>query len=75
MGLDFDLSPQLVLNALLLHLGLKQNFQCNDSIELLLSCEINVSKFALAQWSADVEVLNTDNADETNGHALQNIKM
>ena len=60
MGLDLDLSPQLVLHALLLHLGLEQTLQCNHCFRLLLSCHIDVSKLALAQRSTDVKVLDTD---------------
>ena len=38
MGLDFDFSPELVLNLRLHQLGLEEDFQSNNVFALLLTC-------------------------------------
>lgn len=56
MRLDLDLSPQLMLDSLLLHLRLEQDLQRHDGLQLALSRQIHVPELALSQRTPDVEV-------------------
>ena len=56
MGLDLDLSPELVLHLRFDQLRFEEDFQCNNIFALLLSCQIHVSELPLTQRSADVKV-------------------
>jgi hypothetical protein len=49
MRLDFDLSAQLVLNTCLLQLALEENLQGNNKLGALLTGEVDISEFSLAQ--------------------------
>ena len=56
MGLDLDFSPQLVLDARLGQLALKQNFQGANKLGSLLSSQIHTTKLPSSQGLADVKI-------------------
>lgn len=47
VGLDFDLSAQLMLHALLLYLGLEEDLERHDEMAFLLPSQVHVSKLPL----------------------------
>ena len=57
MRLDFDLAPQLVLAAGLLHLMLEYDLERHDVLAASLARQIHVAELALAQRLADLEVV------------------
>lgn len=56
MGLDLDLSTQLVLHAGLHQLRLLDDFDGNDELALSLPCKVYVPKLPPPEWSAYLEV-------------------
>lgn len=58
MGLDFDLSAQLVLHALLLYLRLEEDFERHDEMAFLLSSQVHISKLAFAQRPPNLKVID-----------------
>lgn len=64
MGLNLNLSSELVLHAFLLHLRLEEHFQCHNEIQLLIPCNVHVPKLALAQGPPDVKVMDGEFPDK-----------
>lgn len=58
MGLNLNLSPELMLHTFFLHLRLEQHLQCNNCLEFLHSRKIDISKFSLSKWPTNVKVIN-----------------
>jgi hypothetical protein len=58
--LDFDLSAKLVLYPLLLNLRLEEDLECHDETALLLPSQVHVSKFAFAQRTPNLKVVNSE---------------
>lgn len=56
MGLDFNLSSKLVLDACPEKLVLLQNLEGDDVLRLFFSGEIHGTEFTLAQRQSDLEV-------------------
>jgi hypothetical protein len=48
IGLNFNLSAQLVLDASLEQLGLLDHLDSHNKLGLAFSCQVNVSKFSSA---------------------------
>lgn len=60
MRLDFDLSAQLVLHSLLLDLRLEEDLERHNELAFLLSGQIHISKFAFAQRTPNLKVVNSE---------------
>lgn len=60
MGLDFDLSAQLVLHTLLLYLRLEENLERHDEMAFLLPSQVHISKLAFAQRTANLKVVDCE---------------
>lgn len=60
VGLDFDLSAQLMLHALLLYLGLEEDLERHDEMAFLLPSQVHVSKLAFAQRTPNLKVINCE---------------
>lgn len=58
MGLNLNLSPELMLHTFFLHLRLEQHLQCHNCLEFLHSRKIDISKFSLSKWPTNVKVIN-----------------
>jgi hypothetical protein len=56
VGLDLNLSPQLVLNMRLLQLILKQHLERDDVLTVLLARQVHVAELAAPQRLTSVEV-------------------
>ena len=56
MGLNFNLSSQLVLHVGLLKLRFEKNLESHNKFGPFLSGQIDIAKFALAQRSANFKV-------------------
>ena len=59
MRLNLNLPPELVLEVALLQLGLEQHFQGHNKFGFLLSRQIYITKFALAQWPANLKIFKS----------------
>lgn len=60
MGLDFDLSTQLVLHTLLLNLRLEEDFERHDEMAFLLPSQVHISKLAFAQRTPNLKVIDCE---------------
>lgn len=60
MGLDFDLPAQLVLHTLFLYLRLEEDLECHDEMAFLLPSQVHISKFAFAQRTPNLKVVNCE---------------
>lgn len=60
MCLDFDLPAQLVFHALLLNLRLEEDLESHDEVAFLLPSQVHISKFAFAQRTSDLKVINSE---------------
>lgn len=58
--LDFDLSAQLVLHSLLLNLRLEEDLECHDEMTFFLPSQVHISKFAFAQRTPNLKVVNSE---------------
>lgn len=58
--LDFDLSAKLVLHSLLLNLRLEEDLERHNETALLLPSQVHVSKFAFAQRTPNLKVVNSE---------------
>lgn len=75
MGLNLNLSPELMLHTFFLHLRLEQHLQCHNCLEFLHSRKIDISKFSLSKWPTNVKVINGNFPEiKTNKKGLLNIQ-
>lgn len=59
MGLNLDLSPQLVLNMRLQQLFLVEDFEGNYELGLFLPGQVHMSKLASTQGFTDLEIIDS----------------
>ena len=57
--LNFNLSPELVLNLRLLQLRLEEDLQCHDVLAPFLPGQVNVPKLPFTERPANVEILQS----------------
>ena len=57
LGLDLNLTAELVLNGGFLELGLVENLETDDELRLLLPCKVDASKLSGSEWSTNLEVV------------------
>lgn len=57
LGLDLNLTAELVLNGGFLELGLVENLETDDELGFLLPCKVDASKLSGSEWSTNLEVV------------------
>ena len=55
--LDFNFSPELVLNLRLLQLRLEEDLQCHDVLAPFLPGQVHVPELPFTERPSDVEIL------------------